>query len=353
MTSLQTLLRESENGIEILKSFGIKCCYHKKYPNLHLFKYNQSELIVNKYVEEARGIILDKNDNWKIISYGFNRFFNYYEEHKAEINWLPEQPPKIYEKMDGSLMVLYFYDGNWQVSSSGVPDASAPINSKYTFASLFWEIFNEKGYALPANTNRCYMFEMVSPHNQIIIPYATNNLVLLGIRCIETLTEMSIEQENHGFDTPSIYTFENVSQVIEASKALDQSHEGFVICDEAFNRIKVKSTSYVEVTHVSGRITLKNLDEKLLAIIAKNEGDEFIGSFPEYRQRYEELQVKYQKMVTEISNKVQEVSNIKNKKDLADQIKNLWYKKYIFIGHRIHTVNSWLGENISLLMENW
>ena len=37
-----------------------------------------------------------------------------------KINW---KTARVYEKIDGSLMTLYFYDNKWIISSSGKPDA--------------------------------------------------------------------------------------------------------------------------------------------------------------------------------------------------------------------------------------
>ncbi len=77
---------------------------------------------------------------------------------------------KVYEKLDGSLMVLYFYDRAWHVQSSGTPDASGEVNGfGFSFAELFWKVWNEQGYQLPQETDCCFMFELMTRYNRIVV----------------------------------------------------------------------------------------------------------------------------------------------------------------------------------------
>ena len=77
---------------------------------------------------------------------------------------------KIFEKLDGHLATLYFYNNNWNVASTsnysckfvdsfvGIPDGSELISSKdrsrkknYSFVNKFWEIWKALNYSLPKN----------------------------------------------------------------------------------------------------------------------------------------------------------------------------------------------------------
>jgi len=73
---------------------------------------------------------------------------------------------RVYEKLDGSLAVLYYYGGEWNVSSSGVPDGSAFLYhascKDLKFCDLFWSVWKEEGYSLPKDENYCYFFELMS-----------------------------------------------------------------------------------------------------------------------------------------------------------------------------------------------
>ena len=100
-----------------LKKYGI--CYkrHKRYPNLVLFKYHfHAEFQVFGFyffvileevmVREARGLILDQDDNWNVVAFPYGKFFNYGEELAAEIDWDTAQ---VYEKLDGCIATLYWF----------------------------------------------------------------------------------------------------------------------------------------------------------------------------------------------------------------------------------------------------
>ncbi len=56
-----------------------------------------------KIVQQCRGIILDEANNWQIVSYPYDKFFNYEESYAPQLDW---STAKIFEKLDGSLMTL-------------------------------------------------------------------------------------------------------------------------------------------------------------------------------------------------------------------------------------------------------
>src|ERR1017187_2830704 len=103
---IQKFLRSTPNGIEELKArYSIDCKRHGEYPNLLLFKYNQIESnFAEPIVQEARGIILDESDNWKVVCYTFRKFHNHGESLAAKIDW---SNAVVQTKEDGSLMQCF------------------------------------------------------------------------------------------------------------------------------------------------------------------------------------------------------------------------------------------------------
>ena len=75
-----------------------------------LFKYDtiHSDFSLD-IVKEARGLIL-KEDTFEIVCYPFTKFFNVDEENADQIDWNTAQ---VQEKIDGSLMKVWFYDGRF------------------------------------------------------------------------------------------------------------------------------------------------------------------------------------------------------------------------------------------------
>ena len=170
MLELQKFL--IQHDIEKLKEwYGVYAKQHPKFPNLYQFTYDQiesSSFRFNPIVRESRGIILDRDDNWKVIARPFDRFFNYgeYPDGEEQFDW---SSVVAQEKVDGSLMILYNYAGAWHVATKGSPDAGGNVGQEsFTFADLFWKTFNNQ--FVPSFFDRIststytYIFELTSKY---------------------------------------------------------------------------------------------------------------------------------------------------------------------------------------------
>ena len=66
--------------------------------NLVMFKYDQlNSDFHNDIVKECRGLILDA-DTFEVVSYPFNKFFNYGEQYADDVDW---HTAYVTEKLDG------------------------------------------------------------------------------------------------------------------------------------------------------------------------------------------------------------------------------------------------------------
>ncbi len=364
MTNLQSYLQKY--GTEDLTSkYSIKVKTHNKYPNLHLFKYDMiNSPFSEQIVLESRGIILDKDNNWKIISYPYDKFFNHGEKYAATINW---DNATVYNKLDGSLITLYWYNG-WNVSTSGMPDGSGPVNisegkntldsnkntldsknqnkTPFTFSDLFWQVWKDLKYELPQDTTKCYIFEITTPYNQIIVPQTNSNITLHGIRCLKTLKEQPIS-DIYGWNVVKNIKFNTIDEAIKHGIKLDPSkQEGYVICDKEFNRIKVKSVLYIRLHHIGTKSDKTNrLD--LIKVIQMNEGDEFMQAFPSLYIMYNKIKEQYDNWVTVIEMGIYKTKDIPLGKELAMKIKDEWYSGCIFDSKRKSYTN------VTDFIKNW
>lgn len=84
------------------------------------------------------------------MAFPYKKFFNYGENGSASIDW---KTARVYEKIDGSLLTLYFAMGEWHVASSSLPDASGKIsgllNAKERKVGQFSTIENSRKIPLP------------------------------------------------------------------------------------------------------------------------------------------------------------------------------------------------------------
>jgi len=205
-------------------------------------------------------------------------------------------------------MTLYPYGGRWRVASAKLPAADGHFHSPpaemrgWTVAELFWDIFYRKGYRLPADARCCYMFEMTSPVNTVVVRHATSDLVCIGGRNLETLVEVEPADVARlcGWALPRALPAATLEEVQRAACELNPvAHEGFVVRDGRFRRVKVKSPAYVALHHLGGnadRTSGQAADRdpvlrrrRLLDIARCNEGDEFLAYYPQWTAEYRGL----------------------------------------------------------------
>jgi hypothetical protein len=315
-----------KQGLNALEDLNIQIKYHQKYPNLVLLKYSQLDSdFSNPIVQQARGIILDINDNFKVISYGYNKFFNYSEPLAAHINW---DNALFYEKVDGSLLQLFWYDNQWNIATSGSPDGSGNVgNNQLTFAELFWQVFNELNYKLPEhyfNIPVTYLFELCTSLNQVVIPHQRSRLVFHGARNLSPDTgyyELPYEAlyacaEYYNWELVKTFQFKNINEVLLYTETLNGlEQEGFVVCDRQNNRIKIKSADYVKLHHLRSGFSTKNL----LEVVRSFEGAELISYFPYWQSKLEEIRNKYFLLVLNILNVFDQIKTISTRKEFAQK----------------------------------
>lgn len=294
-----------QHGLEKLcEDFSIKAKRHNEFPNLVGLKYSQIDSPrAHPIVCECRGIILDERNEWDVVSMPFVRFFNHNEVAAARIDWTTAQ---TFTKLDGSLMSLYPYEGEWHVASSGVPDAHGAVgnNNDLTMKSLFWRAWDEAGYVLPPDAclygadRCCFMFELMTPHNRVVVPHATNKLVLIGARNLYNLEELrpSVVAATMGWECVSTTSATDIGSLFnDACELNPMEQEGYVVCDAKFNRVKVKSPAYVALHHLKGSFGVKSMVE----LVRTNEGAEFLSYFPELKPDYSKVKRRYDDLVSE------------------------------------------------------
>lgn len=109
---------------------------------------------------------------------------------------------------------------------------------------------------MPEINHMCYMFELVTPLNTIVVKYKENALTLIGCRDLRTLSEVDpfpVAQQN-GWACVKTYPITSLNEALEAAKLLNpMENEGFVVRDASFQRIKIKSPQYVALHHISSK----------------------------------------------------------------------------------------------------
>lgn len=264
--------------------------------NYNQIKSNPSDKLAN----DCRGLILRTWDGspiqeneplgkTKVLCKSFGRFFNYGDGNCAQIDW---DDIVAEEKLDGSLCLVYFDDikNEYCVATRSVPEANLPIGFKdYTFRTLFekaiYETYGFKwsGFINNLNDHHTYSFELTTPLNQIVVRHKDYSAYLLAIFNNNDLQEVD-KKHLYPFKVVPTYKLNTIEQIIDFVNLRNPSeHEGLVIKDKNFNRIKVKSISYVAAHKLRDTVSS---DRNCLALIMEEKLDDAIVHLPEEVQEH-------------------------------------------------------------------
>ncbi|MEO6173779.1 MAG: RNA ligase [Flavobacterium circumlabens] len=240
-----TLLKEmiSKNYVRVNK--------HPEH-DLYIYNYTQNaqfERVWNEVTLACRGLILDQNDN--VIARPFPKFFNLGE---MENQVLPDSTFEVYDKMDGSLGILYwindvpFMASRGSFASDQSDKANEMLHGKYRNS---WSLLDK---------TKTYLFEIIYPQNRIVLDYGVaEELVLLAIVDIKTGVEFPLE--DIGF--PVVEKYDGIKDIMTL-KGLDVNNkEGFIIKYANNFRVKIKFEEYLRLHRIVTQVSNVNIWEYL------------------------------------------------------------------------------------------
>ena len=273
--------------------------------DLIMLKYSQidSDFGLNM-VRECRGLILDSN-SFEIVSYPFYKFGNYGEGYCPEIDW---KSAHCLQKVDGSLIKIVRLGKMLLVSTNGTIDAfKAPVAEQLgckfkSFGDIVQYVLDCKGISCDDFVEGfTYMFELVSPWTRVVIPYSKENLFFLGVRDNTSFKEQLPYDHPFAehFDTPKMYSLHSVDECLAAAKALPWDDEGYVVVDQHFNRVKIKSPAWLGVHHLKGENGVMSI-RRAIDIVRANEIDEICSYFEEFRDALVECKDRFCKAVADV-----------------------------------------------------
>ena len=268
------LIQSNPDWRDIIENKHIRI---KEEPPFAIFNYGADVDPLDPFVREARGIIIDL-DKKKVVCWPFTRFYNAHEEAAQEdlenFDW---DHCRVEEKVDGSLLKLWFneYTSSWQWSTNScINAANADTFSGMTFDEMIIQAGNYNEITFEALDKNCtYIFEIVSPYQQIVIRYPVTMLYHIGTRDNRTGEE---DWRWIGVMHPQSFKLDSLDDCIRAAQALNKDtdkilNEGFVVVDQNWRRLKIKSPEYVGAHKlINNRVASK---EKLLEVILDHPED--------------------------------------------------------------------------------
>ena len=203
----------------------------------------------------ARGTVYELSTG-EVVARAFPKFFNFGEhqdDKKKQI--LNSKNFECFEKMDGSLGIVYYYGGEWRVNTRGSFTSDQAIKGKAMLDSKYDMINIGKKETL--------LVEIIYPENKIIVNYGLEEkLVLIGMYDLgSSIPEDPSQDWSHVVSdyskmsvAPSI-KFDTIEALQEHLLTLDHQEEGYVVRLENGERVKFKSTEYMRIARMISCMT--------------------------------------------------------------------------------------------------
>ena len=306
--------------LEILEKYHKDGLLHKQtHPTYDLTIWNYSpkvqyEKLWDDVTIMCRGLVT--NSDGHIIARPFKKFFNY-EEHKPED--IPNENYVVYEKMDGSLGILFNYKNEWILATRGSFTSPQSIKGK--------QILDVKHDISSLRKDNTYLFEIIYPENRIVVDYkGEEKLVVLGVIHTETGEEIpdssTFFMQEAGFELVTIYkTWNEIFDLLK--KDIPNDKEGYVVKFKNGFRMKIKGDEYKRLhkilTNISNRDIFEYVKEgKPLDEILDKVPDEFYNWVKETKENFEHQFKTIDKDYTRTYKTIIDINGITDKKSFAN-----------------------------------
>jgi hypothetical protein len=249
--------------------------YKQVHPSLPLTIWNYTETVQyeGKWDEVTlmcRGLVTD--DTGDIVATPFKKFFNI-EEGK----YTPTEKFEVYEKMDGSLGIVFWYRGQWVVATRGSFTSDQSIKAREILKKYNTDIMFR---------HLTFCFEIIYPENRIVLDYGTDEkLVLLG-----TFDKNGKETDSEiwsqwGFDV--VKKYDGITDYKQLKEMVKNDQEGFVVKFSNGDRVKVKGVEYLRLHKIMTNVTTTGIWEYLkngedVMELLKDVPDEFYKKIQNY-----------------------------------------------------------------------
>lgn len=233
---------------------------HPDRPDLALYCYTNRCVYENAWtpvVEAARGLVLDHGTK-RVVATPFPKFFNHGERNAA----MPDEPFEVFDKLDGSLGVVFFDDvaSAWRVATKG-----SFTSTQAQWATSHLATLNTASLVEGAT----YCFEIVYTANRIVVRYPWEGLALLAVYAPD-----GHEWPRHGVVLAAAmlksrvvdaHRYDSLDAMVLAARTFAADREGFVVRFASGYRLKVKGDEYLRVHRLVSRVTPLALWESMAA----------------------------------------------------------------------------------------
>lgn len=302
--------------------------YKQVHPTLPLTIWNYTEEVQygGKWDEltlSARGLVTDEFGT--IVARPFKKFFNM-EEGKH----IPTSDFEVFEKVDGSLGIVFNHKSEWIIATRGSFTSDQAIKGKEMLDRL-------KMDKVPHNLT--YLFEIIYPENRIVVDYGDQEkLVLLGAIEVGSGTEISrhtLEYFASEIGSDITKSYDGIKDYSVLKDMVKDNEEGFIVRFSNGNRMKVKGQEYLRLHKIMTNLSTTAVWEVLstggnFEGLLKDVPDEFYQKIQEVVRdlvvRHDNIQKDYMSYFLDITNKVLST----DRKSFAEEAKRYNHPSLLF-----------------------
>jgi len=213
----------------------------------------------NWFERVARGLVFERSTG-RLLARPFDKFFNYGEGGRLPYG----NPLRAWEKIDGSLGILYRHGDQWRITTRG------SLYSEQGEWATRWFAKHCDASAVPADTT--LLFEIIYPDNRIVVDYGGyEGLYLIGGRNFASpdlhyhlgdWELVAIARElGEQVRMPQVRTGATVDEILSLLPELTANQEGFVCEFLNGQRFKFKGAAYLAAHRVLNGLTFKRVLE--------------------------------------------------------------------------------------------
>lgn len=232
-----------------------KYIHVQKHPSEELYIYNytaktQYEWLWNEWTIQCRGLIMDAKRN--IVARPLKKFFNLEELQNVT---LPNLPFEVYEKVDGSMGVLYWWNNEPAIATRGSFASEQALKATEMLHTTY------KNTIPLLDKTKTYIFEIIYPQNRIVVNYG-NKEVLILLAVLETETGKDFPLVEIGF--PIVQSYDGITDFKKLQAINESNREGFVIKFENGFRFKLKFEEYKRLHRIMAQVSNKSIWENMM-----------------------------------------------------------------------------------------
>lgn len=286
-----------------------------------------NELWNSDFYRECRGLVIDINRG-EIVCSPYRKFFNLNELEECSFDNIINAMAKadtveFTDKLDGSMQSARFYYGKYLLNGMSEMNIKESWRLQ-TGMRLMGENYKRM---LRDNADCTFIFELIAYKDRHTVLYDKDELVLTGIRDVNTgytYNNNLVKLIADTYNVPSaVIEKKTITEVLAEAKVLPSNEkEGWVLNIDGY-RVKIKCDDYVQISRVLGTYSS---DNAIVKAIADGTMDDVLSKVPSnYIKRIKEDFSFYKGVKLFLDKKIDEYYNKApkgNKKDFMVYVNN-------------------------------